>query len=121
MSTPLNEQPDQGRPGTVHDLHPERSQEHDTDRDQSVEEIEADIARTREELAATVDALTDRLDVKSRVRGKVAQTRRDAVQRVQTVRDRATDAEGRPTPPVIAGAAAVALLVVLIVWRRTRR
>lgn len=105
MSTPMDEKPgqdqSQGTPG--------------------VEEIEADIARKREELAATVDALTDRLDVKSRVRGKVEQTKQDALHRVHTARDQATDQDGRPTPPVIAGAAAVVLLVVLVVWRRSRR
>ena len=86
-----------------------------------VEEIEADIARTREELAATVDALTDRLDVKSRVRGKVEQTKQDAVERVHEARDRATDQDGRPTPPVIAGAAVLVALVALLVWRKARR
>ncbi|WP_426245520.1 DUF3618 domain-containing protein [Nocardioides sp. LHG3406-4] len=86
-----------------------------------VDAIETDIARTREQLAATVDELTDRLDVKSRIKGRVEQTRHDATLRVQELRARATDAEGRPTPPVIAGAVAAAALVALAVWWRTRR
>lgn len=86
----------------------------------SVAEIEADIARTREQLAATVDELTDRLDVKSRVKGRVEQTRRNAVQRVHLARDRATDDAGRPTPPVIAGAVAAIALLALVVWWRQR-
>ena len=86
----------------------------------SVEAIEADIARTREQLAETVDALAGRLDVKSRVKGRVEQTRQDAVQRVGLVRERATGADGKPTPPVLAGAAAAVVAVVLVVWWRSR-
>ena len=129
MSTPMNESGQNHEP--EHQHAPDRTHEfdrtHESDRNQGqetrqpgVEEIEADIERTRAELAATVDALTDRLDVKSRLRGKVEHTKRDAVQRVHTARNRATDQDGRPTPPVIAGAAALVALVTLLVWRRTR-
>jgi F0F1-type ATP synthase membrane subunit b/b' len=109
-------------------------------------EIEADIARTREELADTVDALTARMDVKTRARDRVQQTKdqardrvqltrdqaRDQVQRtraqalaqVHTVRERATDEQGKPTPATLAaGGAAVTvlgLLVGLVIWRRRR-
>jgi hypothetical protein len=80
---------------------------------QSVEQIEADIARTRAELAHTVDELTARFDVKARMQ-----------ERLQELRDRATDDEGRPTPSTLgAGGAAVAVLVavvVVVVWRRSR-
>ena len=86
----------------------------------SVEEIEADIARTREQLAETVDALAGRLDVKSRVRGRVEQTKQDAAHRVGVVKERATGADGKPTPPVLAGAAAALVVVVLVVWWRSR-
>lgn len=62
-----------------------------------IDEIEADIARTREELADTVDELAARLDVKSRVQ------------------------EQLPAPAVLgAAAAAVALVVAVIIWRRRR-
>ena len=76
----------------------------------SREEIQQDIERTREELGATVEALTQRLDVKSRMTSKAAETKSAAVERVQ--RD-----------PVVfgaVGAAVVALLLALIIrrWRR---
>lgn len=119
MSTPM----DGSAERQVRDHTPPSGGKHAQDgaaKQPGVEEIEADIARTREELAATVDALTDRLDVKSRVRGKVDQTKQDAVQRVHLVRERATDQNGRPTPPVIAGAVAVVALVALLVWRKAR-
>jgi hypothetical protein len=80
---------------------------------QSAEDIEADIARTRAELAHTVDELTARFDVKARMH-----------ERVQELKDRATDDEGRPTPATLgAGGAAVAVLVavvVVVIWRRSR-
>lgn len=74
------------------------------------EQLEADIERQREELATTVDALQARLDVKARARHKV-----------EEVRDRATDDQGRPTPQVVAVAAAVLVAAVgLVVLRRHR-
>ncbi|GAA4753581.1 hypothetical protein GCM10023350_43570 [Nocardioides endophyticus] len=80
---------------------------------QSAEQIEADIARTRAELAHTVDELTGRFDVKARVQ-----------ERVREVRDRATDDQGRPTPGTMAvgGAAlaAVVAIVATVLWRRRR-
>ncbi len=92
-----------------------------TDQTPGVDEIEADIARTREQLATTVDELTGRLDVKSRVKGRVEQTKQDAARRVHMARDKATDPDGRPTPPAIAGAVAAVALVALVVWWRRRR
>jgi len=76
----------------------------------SPEAIEADIERQREELADTVSALQDRLDVKSRAKEKAAE-----------LRDRATTDTGKPRPEVVAvGLATVAGLVGLIVWRSRR-
>jgi hypothetical protein len=73
----------------------------------SPDAIEADIERQREELAETVSALQDRLDVKSRAKVKVAE-----------LRDRATTDTGKPRPELVAvGVATVAGLVGLIVWR----
>ncbi len=64
----------------------------------SPEEIEADIARQRDELAATVAELQYRLDVKSRSAEKLA--------------------ELRSRPPVVAGLALALVAVVgLVVWR----
>ena len=70
--------------------------------------IEADIERQREELAATVSALQDRLDVKSRAKEKAAE-----------LKDRATTDTGKPRPELAALAvAAVVGVVGLVVWRR---
>ena len=71
------------------------------------DQIEADIARQREELAATVNQLQARLDVKTRTRQKVAD-----------LQDRATTASGKPRPELAAAAAAVLVLVGVVVWRR---
>jgi MYXO-CTERM domain-containing protein len=75
------------------------------------EEIEADIARQREQLATTVNDLQARLDVKTRTKHKVAE-----------LRGRATTADGRPTPQVMGGAAAaLAVVVGLVLLRRRHR
>lgn len=68
-----------------------------------VEAIQADVERTREELADTVDQLAAKLDVKARVR------------------DRVTTADGRPTPAVLAVAGAVVGLVALALVLKIRR
>jgi hypothetical protein len=74
------------------------------------EQLEADIARQREELAATVTQLQQRLDVKTRARDEV-----------HHLKDRATTASGRLRPDLtVAAVAAVALLAGLVVWRRRR-
>jgi hypothetical protein len=90
-----------------------------------IEDIETDIARTREELAATVDELTARLDVKTRVKESVQRTKNQAVDRIRTVRDQATDEDGRPTPTTLgiggAVAATVVVVLALTLWRRRRR
>ncbi|MBA2953264.1 DUF3618 domain-containing protein [Nocardioides sp. MAH-18] len=68
-----------------------------------VDAIQADVERTREELAETVDLLAAKLDVKARVR------------------DQVTTADGRPTPAVLAVAGALAGLVALVVVLKIRR
>jgi len=76
----------------------------------SPDAIEADIERQREELAATVSALQERLDVKSRAKEKAAE-----------LKDRATTDTGKPRPELAAlAAAAVVGVVGLVVWRRRR-
>ena len=78
---------------------------------QTPEQIEADIARQRDELADTVAALEAKLDVKSRAQDKAAE-----------LKDRATTDSGKPRPDLSAAAgAALAALVGLVVWRRRRR
>ena len=67
---------------------------------QTPEQIEAEIAQQREELAATVSELHARLDVKSRAGAAVK------------------DPKNRPI--LAAGAAALVGAVGLVIWRRTR-
>jgi len=73
------------------------------------EAIRADIERTREELAQTVDALHAKLDVKTRAKDKVVQ-----------VKNSATTNDGKPRPEVIAVAVAALVVVVGLVWWRRR-
>ncbi|WP_051551276.1 DUF3618 domain-containing protein [Nocardioides sp. URHA0020] len=91
-------------------------------------EVQADIERTRADLADTVDQLTAKLDVKTRVRNSLADTKDDATAQLRRLQDRATDDEGKPTPTTlgIGGGtlAAVLAVIVLALWRRnnaTRR
>jgi hypothetical protein len=65
--------------------------------------IQADVERTREELAETVDQLAAKLDVKARLR------------------DRVTTADGKPEPAVLAVAGAVLVGVIVLVVVRGRR
>ncbi len=74
------------------------------------EEIQADIERQREQLATTVDQLTDKLDVKAHAKAKVDE-----------VRDRATTEDGKPRPEVLGTAAAVVVVVGLLIWWRRSR
>lgn len=71
--------------------------------------IRADIERTREDLAGTVDALHAKLDVKSRSKAKIAE-----------VKDQATTDEGKPRPELVAGAVGAVLLVAGLIWWRSR-
>jgi hypothetical protein len=87
-----------------------------------VVELQADIERTREELAKTVDLLTAKLDVKSRVRDQVSHTvtttKETAAHQLQSVRDRATDSSGRPTPVALGTAGAIVSAVAAVVLVR---
>ena len=75
---------------------------------QTPEQIEAEIAAQREQLADTVDQLTAKLDVKSRAQQKAAE-----------VKDRATTDSGKPRPEVLGAAGSlVAMALVLLWWRR---
>jgi len=71
--------------------------------------IRADIERTREELAETVDALHAKLDVKTQ-----------AKERFGRAKDRVTTDAGRPRPELVAGVLGAVLLVAgLVPWRRS--
>ena len=77
----------------------------------SPEALEADIARQRDQLAATVDELQHRLDVKAQAKQKVAE-----------VKHRATTDTGKPRPELAVAVFAVSALVVgLAIWRRSHR
>lgn len=74
------------------------------------EELEAEIARQRQQLAETVDELTAKLDVKAQAQHKVAD-----------LKDAATTDDGSPRPEVLAAAGSLlAMAVVLVVWRLRR-
>lgn len=80
----------------------------------SVEEIERDLERTREQLGATVEALGAKLDVKSRTKDW-AEEKKTATQ--HTARQ-VTDQHGREL--AFGVGALVAGLVVIAVWRSRR-
>jgi hypothetical protein len=71
--------------------------------------IEADIIRQREQLARTIDALSEKLDVKARVEHKAAH-----------LKDVATTDAGRPRPALLLGAGGALTALVLLAWWRHR-
>jgi hypothetical protein len=82
-----------------------------SDQHKTPEELEAEIALQREQLAGTVDELAAKLDVKSQAQRKVA-----------ALKDSATTDDGRPRNEVLAAAGSlVAMAVVLLLWRRRGR
>ena len=111
-----------------------------------VEEIQANIEETREELGRTVDALTAKMDVKSRTKARLNDTKQRATVRLNDTRAQATvrlqdakvrtsqltadakasatDEAGKPKPAVLAGAAGVLTACVAAVsvaaWRKRR-
>ncbi|WP_457205041.1 DUF3618 domain-containing protein [Nocardioides sp. P5_C9_2] len=76
---------------------------------QSPEQIEAEIAAQREQLARTVDQLGAKLDVKSQAKAKVAD-----------VKNRATTDEGTPRPEVLAAAGSLVAMALVLAWWRHR-
>lgn len=116
MTTPVD--PDASEPGTG----------------LSADELQADIERTREQLGNTVDAVSEKLDVKAQTLHKMENLKQGGAAKVDAVRARggevatkarnaATDRQGKPRAGLLAGAAlAAALLAVCaaVVWRRRR-
>lgn len=112
-----------------------RTEHSDETASKSVDEIQADLAQTREQLAETVDALTAKLDVKARAGDQLAETKQRAAQALHDSADKAklvlahgkdaaTDDAGNPTVEASAVAAAVVAVVVVVaavlLWRRRR-
>jgi ElaB/YqjD/DUF883 family membrane-anchored ribosome-binding protein len=106
-----------------------------TEEKPDLEELQANIEQTRQELGDTVEALTAKLDVKSRAKARVNDTKLRAKGQLSDVqarakglttqaRNKATTDEGKPAPAVLAGAGAVlaSLLLAtgLVVWRKRR-
>ncbi|MGI8434417.1 MAG: DUF3618 domain-containing protein [Nocardioidaceae bacterium] len=108
----------------------------DAEKAPSVDELQVNIERNRDQLGETVDALTAKLDVKTRTKERIAITRQQAVVRVSDARSRAaalttrakdaaTDENGRPTKPVLGGGAGlgvgvVGVIVLAVIVRRRR-
>ena len=112
--------------------------------DAGIEDLQSDIERTREQLGQTVEALSDKLDVKAQAKQKAADTRdrfaartKEAKERAlntaQTLRsktagvgpkmaDAATDKQGsiRPAVPLAGIAVAAAVAIGIVVWIRRR-
>lgn len=109
-----------------------------------IEDLQADIERTRTQLGQTVEALSDKLDVKLQAKQKAADTRDRLASKVQEtkgravdtaqilrskaaevrskVADAATDNQGsiRPTVPMAGIAVAVAVVIGIVVGMRRR-
>lgn len=82
----------------------------DQTHEKTPEQLEAEIARQREQLAGTVDQLAAKLDVKSQAQQKAA-----------ALKDAATTDTGKPRTEVVAAAGSlVAMTVVLLLWRHRR-
>lgn len=77
------------------------------------EQLELDIARQREHLAETIDALSRKLDVKHRAEVSAHET-------AARLRDAATTDSGKPRPDLLAAGAAVLAGIALLLWWRTR-
>lgn len=102
-------------------------------KDASVEEIESDIARTREDLGNTVDELTQKLDVKSQAQHKVHDIKERAGEQVHTAQVRGGEAVShvkatmsndqgkvKPAIPAVGAAVLAAAVLALVMWRRRR-
>jgi ElaB/YqjD/DUF883 family membrane-anchored ribosome-binding protein len=105
--------------------------------DAPVEDIQADIDKTRDELGQTVEALAAKADVKGQAKQKAFDTRdrltEKAVQTRDVVAQKATAAQSatrealtddagsvKPVVPVAAVIAASIVVIGIVVWRRRR-
>lgn len=79
------------------------------------EELREQIEHTRAELGDTVQALSDKTDVKARVHDKVEDTKQQVHQKVETGKARASS---EPVPIAVVAGVALALVVVLVARKR---
>jgi cobalamin biosynthesis Mg chelatase CobN len=86
--------------------------------DAGVEDIQADIERTRTQLGETVGALSAKLDVKERTKQKATETKERVVDSAHTVGRIATH-DPKVKMPLIA-VLVLGALVGVVVWRRRR-
>jgi hypothetical protein len=99
-----------------------------------VAQIKAEVEETREELGRTVEALSAKLDFKTRARQRMGVLKQQAVVRVHGARvmvaqlaagarSSATDEQGAPKAVVPAVGAVIAVLTLsaVMAWRRRRR
>jgi hypothetical protein len=90
-------------------------------------EARADVERTREELADTVEALAYKADVKARARDKVDEVKQTATQKVDDVKQTAEQKVGeiRADPPpktqLVAAAAIGLAIIAVVLWRKGSR
>ena len=88
------------------------------------EELEADIAVQREQLADTVDALSAKLDVKAQAKAKVDEKKeqaREAVSDAQAkIADAPAQAKENPKPVAAIVGGTLAFVAVVVLWRRRR-
>lgn len=82
----------------------------------TVAEARADVERTREELADTVEALAYKADVKARAHDKVDEVRRTAEHKVGEIR-----ADPPPKTQLVAAAAIGLAIVAVVLWRKGSR
>ena len=73
------------------------------------DQMEAEIAAQRDQLADTVDQLSAKLDVKSQAQAKVTD-----------MKHRATTENGRPRPQLLAVAGSLVAAALTLVWWRRR-
>jgi hypothetical protein len=83
--------------------------------DAGLDDIEADIERTRKDLGETVGALSAKLDVKERAKDKAAETKERVVEKTHAVGQVAS--EPKVKVPLWA-ALVVGLTLGVVLWRR---
>ncbi|HEV3377781.1 MAG TPA: DUF3618 domain-containing protein [Thermoleophilaceae bacterium] len=96
--------------------------------EQDTEQLRRDIARTRAELGATVEALSHKADVKAQARAKAEQAKAQARERAELVKAQArgkaelarSRAQENPAVPLAAGIG-LAVVALWVIRRRKRR